>query len=137
MAGECERKGVQIMKAVLTTLVAILFTAGLTASMAGAEKKPQKMDEGKRARGLFISKRSDAMSIIVYKSDGGSLVPVDPSSQFKAHDLIKLQFQSNFDGYVYVVNIAPSGRRCVLFPYPDAADNAVRSDEKYDIPPGG
>src|SRR5713226_8876685 len=126
MGSERVRKGVPIMKAVLRTLIAVLFLASGLAS--GAVKKPQKIDEGKRARGLFISKRSDAMSIIVYKSDGGSLVPVDPSSQFKAHDLIKLQFQSNFDGYVYVVNIAPSGKRCVLFPYPDAADNAVRSD---------
>ncbi len=125
------------MKAVLTIMMTVLFVTGLTVSMAGAEKRPQKMDEGKRARGLFVNKRSDAMQIIVYKNDGGSLVPVDPSSQFKAGDQIKLQFQSNFDGYVYVVNIAPSGKRCVLFPYPDAADNAVRSDEKYDIPPGG
>jgi len=125
------------MKAVLTIMITVLFVTGLTVSMAGAEKRPQKTDEGKRARGLFVNKRSDAMQIIVYKNEGGSLVPVDPSSQFKAGDQIKLQFQSNFDGYIYVVNIAPNGRRCVLFPYPDAADNAVRSDEKYDIPPGG
>ncbi|HJZ68236.1 MAG TPA: DUF4384 domain-containing protein [Blastocatellia bacterium] len=125
------------MKHLITSIVAVLFIAGGFASTSGAEKRSQKIDEGKRARGLFISKRSDAMSIIVYKNDGGTLVPVDPSNQFKAGDQIKLQFQSNFDGYVYVVNIAPSGKRCVLFPYPDAADNAVRSDEKYDIPPGG
>lgn len=115
-----------------------LLLAGATAPIAGADKKPQqKTDESRRARGLFVSKRSDAMSILVLKNEGGTLVPVDPSSEFKAGDQIKIQFQSNFDGYIYVVNIAPNGKRCVLFPYPEAQDNAVRSEERYDIPPGG
>jgi hypothetical protein len=76
------------------------------------------------------------MSILVLKVADGSLVPVDPSSEFKAGDQIKIQFQSNFEGYIYVVNIEPNGKRKVLFPYPDAADNAVRPGERYDIPPG-
>jgi hypothetical protein len=115
-----------------------MLVVGVTSPIAGADKKPtQKMDESRRARGLFVSKRSDAMSIVVLKNDGGTLVPVDPSNEFKAGDQIKIQFQSNFDGYIYVVNIAPSGKRCVLFPYPEATDNAVRPDERYDIPPGG
>lgn len=125
------------MKAVLKLTLAALLFAGVTASPVSADKKQsQKGTEASRARGLFISKKSDAMSILVLKVTGGTLVPVDPSAEFKAGDQIKIQFQSNFEGYIYVVNIEPNGKRKLLFPFPEASDNAVRPDERYDIPPG-
>src|SRR5262245_31815524 len=126
------------MKAITKVLVIALVFVTATAAIAGADKKQtQKPDEGRRARGLFVTKKSDAMSIVVLKNDGGTLVPVDPSTEFKAGDQIKLQLQSNFEGYIYVVNIAPSGKRCVLFPYAQTSNNAVTPDERYDIPPPG
>ena len=118
-------------------LILVAAVASVSVSVVSADKKPQKTNEAARARGLFLKKQSDAMSILVLKRDGGSLVPVDPSTSFKAGDQIKIQFQSNFEGYIYVVNIAPSGKRRVLFPYPEATNNAVQPDERYDIPPGG
>ena len=124
------------MKLVTKLMIVTLALAGMTAAVS-ADKRPQKSDESKRARGLFVNKRSDAMSILVLKNDGGTLVPVDTGSEFKAGDQIKIQLESNFDGFIYVVNIQPSGKRCLMFPYPDAANNAVRSGERYDIPPGG
>lgn len=125
------------MKAVSRLIVAALMTATVTIAPVNADKKPQRNNEAARARGLFIHKTSDAMSITVMKNEGGTMVPVDPSREFKAGDQIKVSFESNFDGFIYVVNIQPSGKRCVLFPYAGAANNAVRSDERYDIPPGG
>jgi len=118
--------------------IAALLFASVAAPAVSADKKRQhKSDEASNARGLFIKKTSDAMTIVVFKNDGGTLVPVAPSTEFKAGDQIKLQLQSNFDGFIYVVNIHPDGKRCLMFPHPEAMDNAVRSDEKYDIPPGG
>ena len=123
--------------AIRLTLTALLFVS-MTGLSAGADRKPsQKNSEASRARGLFINKKSDAMSILVLKVADGTLVPVDPSSEFKAGDQIKIQFQSNFEGYIYVVNIAPNGKRCVLFPYTQESNNSVTPDEKYDLPPGG
>lgn len=125
------------MKSMITLIVAVLMI-GSAATMVSAERKqPQKPNEASRARGLFINKKSDAMSILVQKLDGGLLVPVDPSTEFKAGDQIKIQFQSNFEGFIYVVNIAPSGKRRVLFPYTEASNNAVSPDQHYDLPPGG
>jgi len=125
------------MKAVSRLILAALLFASGTASSAGAhQKQPQKGNEASRARGLFVSKKSDAMSILVLKVTDGTLVPVDPSTEFKAGDQIKIQFQSNFEGYIYVVNIEPNGKRKVLFPYPEASDNSVSPGERYDIPPG-
>src|SRR5687768_4967512 len=105
------------MKAMVNLIVTALIISSIAASAVSAEKKPQKPTEASRARGLFVSKKSDAMSILVQKVEGGLLVPVDPSSEFKAGDQIKIQFQSNFEGYIYIVNIEPNGKRKVLFPY--------------------
>jgi hypothetical protein len=125
------------MKAFIKLTIIGLALVGFAITSTGADRKQTpKNTEAGRARGLFINKKSDAMSILVLKVADGSLVPVDPSSEFKAGDQIKIQFQSNFEGYIYVVNIEPNGKRKVLFPYPDAADNAVRPGERYDIPPG-
>lgn len=124
------------MRLMMRLALAALLLTSVTAPAVSADKKRQhKSDEG--ARGLFNRKTADAMTILVFKIDGGTLVPVAPSTEFKAGDEIKLQLQSNFDGFIYVVNIQPSGKRCLKFPYPNATDNRVRADEKYDIPPPG
>jgi Domain of unknown function (DUF4384) len=118
------------------SFIALVLGAFATTSIGADRKQTQKSNEASRARGLFVSKTSDAMRILVLKVAGGTLVPVDPSNEFKAGDQIKVQFQSNFEGYIYVVNIEPNGKRKVLFPYPDATDNTVRPDVQYYIPPG-
>src|ERR1700730_14481273 len=123
--------------AVRLTLAALLIVSAVVSTVNADKKSSQRDSEAARARGLFVKKQSDAMSILVLKRDGDTLVPVDPSTAFKAGDQLKIQFQSNFEGYIYVVNIAPSGKRRVLFPYPEASNNAVQPDERYDIPPGG
>src|SRR6185503_3860238 len=126
------------MKAIVRLTLAVLLFCGLiTPSMDAGQKPPQKPGEASRARGLFVNKKSDAMSILVLKLTDGTMVPVDPSSEFKAGDQIKIQFQSNFEGYIYVVNIEPNGKRKVLFPYTEASNNAVSPDQRYDLPPGG
>jgi hypothetical protein len=111
--------------------ITLIATAGAQAGSA------RKQNEAARARGLFLNKKSDAMSILILKVSDGTLVPVDPGTEFKAKDQIKIQFQSNFEGYIYVVNIQPSGKRRLLIPSPEATDNAVRPDERYELPTGG
>ena len=124
------------MKRLTRFTLASLATVTLIAPAAAQAGAARKQTEASRARGLFVSKKSDAMSILVLKVAAGALVPVDPSTEFKAGDQIKIQFQSNFEGYIYVVNIEPNGKRKLLFPQPDGSDNAVSPNERYDIPPG-
>ena len=118
------------------SFIALVLAGFATNSISADRKQTQKESEASRARGLFINKKSDAMSILVFKVTNGTLVPVDPSNEFKAGDQIKIQFQSNFEGYIYVVNIEPNGKRKVLFPQPDSSDNAVQPGVLYYIPPG-
>lgn len=125
------------MKTTMRFTFVALAAIALIATSAAQGKGRKKDDEASRARGMFLKKTSDAMSILVLKNVNNTLVPVDPGNEFKSGDQIKIQFESNFDGFIYVVNIAPSGKRCMLFPYPEAADNAVHAGQRYDIPPGG
>ena len=115
----------------LALLAAVTLIVPAAAQAGGAKKQT----EASRARGLFVNKRSDAMSILVLKLVNGTMVPVSPSTEFKAGDQIKIQFQSNFEGYIYVVNIEPNGKRKLLFPQ-EGSENAVSPEQRYDIPPG-
>src|SRR5215468_6641433 len=128
------------MKPLIKSLLILSMVTALAAVPTIAQRKTShaKPDQSTSdlARGLFINKRADAMSILVLRVEGGSLVPVDPGREFKAGDQIKVEFQSNFDGNIYVINISPSGKRCILFPYDGSSDNAVQADQRYVLPPG-
>jgi hypothetical protein len=116
------------MKLPLRILAAVCSVALIAALPAAAQKKSDD-----RARGLFVSKKADAMRIVILKVEDNKLVPVDPSREFKAGDQIKVAFQSNFDGYVYIVNVSPGGKKCLLFPSGDTS-NAVISNKRYELP---
>jgi hypothetical protein len=124
------------MKSPIRNLLIFAAAAGVVAVPAVAQRKTA-ADEGKRARGLFVNKKADAMSVLVLKLEEGQLVPVDPGHVFKKGDQIKIEFQSNFEGIIYVVNISPTGQRCLLFPYPGAQNNTVQADQRYTIPAAG
>ena len=93
---------------------------------------------GAKARGIFMkydSGKTDGMRIFVLKADGSQLIPVDPSNSFKKGDEIKVAFESNFDGYVYIVNITPGGKKRILFPV-KGGSNAVTPRQRYELPAG-
>ncbi len=68
----------------------------------------------------------------------GEEVSVDPSSAtFKAGDRVRFTFESNIDGYLYVVQQGSSGNWTTLFPHPDINNgrNQIRRSEEYRVPP--
>ena len=73
-------------------------------------------------------------------STAGSEIDVDPASAvFRAGDRVRLSFESNIDGYLYVVQEGSSGRWTVMFPNPDinGGRNSIRRGEEYVVPPDG
>jgi hypothetical protein len=102
-----------------------------------AQKKatPQSSKTTERTRGLFVSKRADAMKVLILKSEENQLAPVAPSHEFKEGDQIKVAFESNFDGFIYLINVTPGGKKMVLFPNTETANNAVRVNQRYEFPP--
>ncbi len=115
-----------------------MLTAAVVSGAGAAQVRNKLMDDGDgaRARGLFVSKKADAMRVVILKDESGSLVPIDPSRSFTRGDQIKVSFQSNFQGYVYIVNVTPGGKKCVLFPYGSEV-NSISSGQRYDLPQNG
>jgi hypothetical protein len=74
--------------------------------------------------------------VILQKPDQ-SQVEVDPATtSFKSGDGVKLAFDANIDGYLYVVSQGSSGAWTVLFPGPEinGGRNAIRRGEEYTVP---
>jgi hypothetical protein len=116
----------------------VAFAAALL--LAGATQAQQKKTTDtkleERTRGLFVNKTADAMRVIILRDDGNTLVPVSPSHEFVEGDKIKVAFESNFTGYVYLINITPDGKKKVIFPDAENTGNAVRPNQRYEFPPG-
>ena len=76
------------------------------------------------------------MRILVLKSESGNFVPVDPGRIFTHGDEIRVAFESNFDGYVYVINVSPDGKKRVIFPGTQAANssNVIRARQRIELP---
>jgi len=117
--------------------------AGNLASAPGQTKVSgarQAADDGTDARGLFITKKSDAMRIEVLDASSGA--PVYPNQKFKQGDALKVAIQSNFEGYVYIINVergerGRQERRFLLFPYAREATNKINPASRYELPRNG
>jgi serine/threonine-protein kinase len=69
----------------------------------------------------------------------GQQTEVDPATTtFHSGDRVRFAFDSNVDGYLYVVQQGSSGRWTVLFPGSqiNSGRNAVKRAEEYDVPNG-
>jgi hypothetical protein len=128
------------MKVLLTIGIVSLALAGFGAAAAFGQ------DDDVRSRGLVVQYQNgtiDGMQVSILKKSGSGRVPVDPSTTFKEGDQIWVSFASNFEGYVYIVNVMPDGQKRVLFPYQTnqtGADsqtgNLMHADQRYILPKG-
>jgi serine/threonine-protein kinase len=75
----------------------------------------------------------------VIQDRGGIQVDSDPDTTFRAGDRVKFAFESNIDGFLYVVYKGSSGRWDVLFPNPEinGGRNTIRRGQQYAVPEDG
>ena len=102
------------------------------AAAANASAKKMYADSASHALGLKYG-------ILRQTPDGGE-GEVDPAgTTFHSGDKIRFTFESNGDGYLYLVQEGSSGKWTVLFPNPDinGGINAVKRLQKYTIPSRG
>ncbi|MEW6208430.1 MAG: DUF4384 domain-containing protein [Acidobacteriota bacterium] len=125
------------MKNIRISLTLLMIALISLAAFAQKKPAPASSKTGDRTRGLFLKKRADAMRILILKMEESQLVPVAPNHEFKEGDEIKVQFESNFDGFIYLINVTPGGKRLILYPNAELTDNVVRTNQRYDFPPGG
>ena len=114
--------------------LALVAAALISAGTAAQGRKVSEADKaGSRARGLFIKKSADGIRVRVLTKDGSIIAP---DRQFKSGDELKIEIQSNFDGYVYIVNVEEGGKRYLLFPHVGQTDNRIGSDTVHTLPRG-
>jgi len=75
---------------------------------------------------------------IQYRSPDCDIREVDPSRTFMSGDKIRLQFESNIDGYLYVLQKGSTGRDKMLFPNSqiNGGNNQVQRGITYSVPAG-
>ena len=113
-------------------LLAISFTLIAPAILAQAPKNNQL-----HSREIIVDYdqgKVDGMRVIIKKDEDGQLVSVPADNVFKTGDQIKVEFESNFDGYVYILNVSPGGKTCILFPHAKETNNAIRARQRYVLP---
>ncbi len=73
--------------------------------------------------------------VFIEKQDGDKAVAMSPQHVYITGDLIRIRFQTNSDGFLYVVNRDTKNRLTVLFPTDDAGrENHVHAGVNYIIP---
>lgn len=74
----------------------------------------------------------------ILKKSGNEQVETDTDAVFHAGDRIRLQVETNDDGYLYVVNRGSSGTWKLLFPSAEIkdGDNHIQRRVRYEIPSG-
>src|ERR1051326_3113062 len=95
----CKKGAIRMKPLTKLTVVLSVFVA-MTLVPAFAQDKKQ---SGMRARGIeldYDDGRADGMRVAVKKMKEGEFIPVLATEEFKAGDRIKVEFESNFDGFV-------------------------------------
>lgn len=82
-----------------------------------------------------MSQGPHRMEIQLQKMDAGSWKLVDPGLVFEQNDRVRFRFQTNFDGYLYVMNRSTSGKYEQLFPRSETGeDNKIAAGREYNVP---
>lgn len=122
--------------ALIVSVVLVSAHAQTTESGSASAKG----DKAFRARGLFIGKRADAMRIDVLDARTNALVY--PGQPFKQGDALKVAVESNFEGFLYIVDLefaegATQESRFLIFPYAGETHNKISPNLRQELPKEG
>ncbi|MEW6127946.1 MAG: DUF4384 domain-containing protein [Acidobacteriota bacterium] len=133
------------MKNQFKTSILLLIIAGLISLPVFGQGGKKFKADGVNTRGIKIRQdvtdnKVDGLTVSIYQvqnvADQNPRL-VDPRDVFKEGDRIRISLTSNFDGFVYVVNIDPSGKKYLSYPSQDAQNNynEVKAGQPLFIPP--
>jgi len=81
------------------------------------------------------SQSSQRIEITLERQVGEIWKAVDPGFVFEKGDRIRFRFRSNFDGFLYVMDLGTSGDYSLLFPREETGrENKIVSGKEYQIP---
>ena len=85
-----------------------------------------------RARALFVKKRNDVLKVqFLYAGR-----QVDPSDVFKSGENIDVKYESNFNGYIYMINVTPAGKKVLIFPCTRPTESTLVPTKVTTVPIG-
>jgi hypothetical protein len=83
------------------------------ALLASAQTEDQVRDVQK----LYKTAKVPGLEMTIYlQEENGSLTPVEPQRKFHQGEKVKVRIESNFRGYLYIVNHGASGIKRLIFP---------------------
>ncbi|HWP41894.1 MAG TPA: DUF4384 domain-containing protein [Blastocatellia bacterium] len=127
-----------LIKPVSLSLIAAGALALIAISAPAQGNQEQEQEVLHRAiRQKYAEGKDDGLNVVIYKIENGERTAINPASHtFKKGDQIKIEFQSNFDGYVYFINIPPEGEKVVFYPDIRFKDNSnvIRAHQRYILP---
>ncbi|MEK7834068.1 MAG: DUF4384 domain-containing protein [Acidobacteriota bacterium] len=107
-----------------------LFCLLLFAITAQAQSEDQVRDVQK----IYKDAKAPGLEVTVYlKEKNGTLTPVLPQREFRKGENVKIQIESNFPGYLYIVNHGSSGNKSLIFP-DGKESNLLQPGKTYLLP---
>ena len=75
------------------------------------------------------------MEITIERHEDSGWKVIDPGLVLEQKDRVRFRFQSNFDGFLYVMNYGSSGKYELLFPREETGqENEIASGREYRVP---
>lgn len=110
-----------------------LFYSGEGTSISTAGKKEK--TSGAREDTVIPKEKFTGIAYWIDLLDrDGRRTRTTANQQFRSGDRIKLNFKSNRDGYLYVLNYGTTGTSRVMFPNAGQINNIVAANQEYAVP---
>lgn len=107
-----------------------LFCLLLFATAAQAQTEEQVRDVQK----IYKDAKAPGLEVTVFLQEkNGALTPVSPEREFHKGESVKILIESNFSGYLYIVNHGASGNKSLIFP-DDKESNLIQPGKTYLLP---
>ncbi len=110
---------------VFNLLCLLLFATAIRAQTEETVRDVQKIYKDAKAPGLEV--------IIYLQEKSGALTPVSPEREFRKGESVKIRIESNFRGYLYIVNHGSSGNKTLIFP-DGKESNSIQPGTTYLLP---
>jgi len=103
--------------------------------VAAAPPAPEEVKEVRKVNIDYSLKVRRPKTVPVTKSTGYDPIKFSQGVMLKSGDQFRVNFKTDNDGYVYVINFDGSGKSQILFPHPEAGvTNFVKGGQAYEIP---
>ena len=96
--------------------------------------RAQTEDQVRDLQKLYQTAEIPGLQVTVYlQQKDGTLVPVEPQQEFHQGERVKIRLESNFRGYLYVINHGASGAKRLIFP-DQKESNLIQPGASYLLP---